>query len=125
MDSTARAAVEADVRARFEAGDLAGAVRVALEAYGSELYGFLVGLARDQGQADDAFSATCEALWKGLPKFRWESTFRVWAYTIARHELLRTARSTSRREVPVSEFPELAQAMLYARTSTRCISAPR
>jgi DNA-directed RNA polymerase specialized sigma24 family protein len=44
-------------------------------------------------------------MWKGLPKFRWESTLRVWAYRIARNEFLHTARATTRakREVPVSE----------------------
>ena len=109
--------IEIELRRRFDAHDLDGALSAALDAYGDELFAFLLGLARDRGHADDVFGATCERLWKGLPAFRWESTFRVWAYAVARNEFLRATRSTKRkREVPVSQV--LEQAIARVRSAT-------
>jgi len=95
---------EATLRRRFEAGDLDGTLSFAIETYGAELYGFVAGLARNTGIADDVFGAMCERMWKGLPKFRWESSLRVWAYQIARNEFLRSTRRTNRgkRDLPSS-----------------------
>lgn len=118
MHTDTRARLEADIRARYVAGDLEGAMHAALDGYGGELYGFLVGLARDAAMADDAFGVTCERLWRGLPGFRWESSFRVWAYTIARHVFLRLAIAPSRRETPVSSLSSLQPAIDRIRTRT-------
>jgi RNA polymerase sigma-70 factor, ECF subfamily len=112
--------IEADVKRRFDAGDLDGALSTAIDAYGSELFGFLVGLARDRAHADDVFGALCERLWKGLPAFRWQSTFRVWAYTVARNEFLRSTRrsAVAKREVPMSHVGSVQQAIDRVRTAT-------
>lgn len=112
--------VELELKRRFDAGDLDGTASAAIEAYGSELFAFLVGLARDHAHADDVFAATCERFWKGLPSFRGESTFRVWAYAIARNEFLRATRQTrnARREVPVSQVPAIEQAIHRVRSAT-------
>lgn len=83
------------IRIRFDAGDLRGAITAAIEGYGPELFGFLNGLTRDRDRAADVFGATCERLWRGLPRFRWDSPFRVWAYAIARNEFLRSLRRRS------------------------------
>ena len=116
----ARAQLEADLKRRFDAGDLDGAMASAVEGYGAELFGFLVGLTRDPVAADDVFSATCERMWRGLPKFRWDSTLRVWAYTIARNEFLRSTRTTARqkREIPVSHIASIQQAINHIRSTT-------
>ena len=60
------------------------AATAAIDRYGDELFRFLLSMARDQGAADDAFSLLCENLWLALPRFRWESSFRTWAYALAR-----------------------------------------
>lgn len=110
---------ELEIRQRFDAADMTGAMQLALEAYGDELYGFLVGLSHDRSFADDVFGATCERLWRALPKFRWESTLRTWAYTIARNEFLALRSSPQqRREVPVSEIPGLHETAVQIRTRT-------
>lgn len=116
----ANEALEAELRRRFEAGDLDGTMSAALEGYGGELYGFLVGLARDPARADDVFGATCERLWRALPKFRWDSSFRVWAYTVARNEFLRSTRETTRakRHVAVSQIASIQEAIDRARSTT-------
>ena len=117
MESEALGRFELEIRRRFEAGDLDGAMRVAIEVYGGEIYGFLVGLSRNRTQADDVFGAACEAMWRGFPKFRWESTLRIWAYTIARNEFFRQA-TAAKREVLIDKVPALREAMTAVRTTT-------
>lgn len=112
--------LELAIRSRFDAGDLDGAIAKALEGYADELFGFLIGLARDRTQAEDAFSAACERMWRGLPKFRWDSTFRVWAYRIARNEFLRTTRAVTkaRKNTPISEIASVRAAVSKMRSTT-------
>ncbi len=116
----AREQLEARIRERWDANDFDVALTAAIEGYGPELYGFLVGLAHDRTRADDAFAATCERMWKGLPAFRWTSTLRVWAYQIARNEFLRTLREVSRgqRQLPLSDVPSVQLAYDRARSTT-------
>jgi RNA polymerase sigma-70 factor (ECF subfamily) len=120
MDVSDRAEVEAELRRRAEAGDLEGVITRAIRAYGPELLGFLGGLARDPVDTDEIFSAVCERLWRGLARFRWDSSFRVWAYAVARNEFYysRRAVSKARRGVPISEVPSIHQAIAEVRSST-------
>lgn len=101
-----RAEVEQTIRARHDKGDLDGATTLAVETYGAELYGFLHALARDDDMASEAFSTFTEDLWKGLGKFRWESSLRTWCYALARNALHRVRRDPARRAgrlVPLSQ----------------------
>jgi RNA polymerase sigma-70 factor (ECF subfamily) len=120
VDVAERAELEARIRAAFDGGDFAAAATEAIRGYGPELFGFLVGLAHDEQVASDAFSAFCSDLWRDLPRFRWESTFRTWAYMLARHQLYRAARERGkrRREVTPSEAPEVAALAIAVRTAT-------
>ncbi len=120
MEVEARNELEARVRERCEAGDIDGGLTAAIEGYGPELYGFLLGLAHDRTRADDAFAAACERMWKGLPAFRWTSTLRVWAYQIARNEFLRAMRDVTRarRQVPLSQVPSVNLAFERVRSTT-------
>jgi RNA polymerase sigma factor (sigma-70 family) len=115
-----RGEVEAEIRRRFDAGDLDAAITAALDAYGGELFGFLVGLTGDRDRAGDVFGALCERMWRGLPRFRWGSSFRVWAYTIARNEFLRAATGGARadRRVRLSQVPSLQAAVSRVRSAT-------
>ncbi len=111
---------EAGIKAAWDRKDFNAAISTALDRYGDELFGFLTALARDQTQAEDAFSAACERMWRGLPAFRWESTLRVWAYRIARNEFLRTTRDVARarKGVPISQVASIQKAVDRARTTT-------
>src|SRR3569832_528151 len=40
---------------------------------------------RDETAAADSFAEFAEGLWRGLPSFAWGSSFRTWAYAIARN----------------------------------------
>jgi RNA polymerase sigma-70 factor (ECF subfamily) len=106
-----RAAIEARIRDATTAGDYQRAATEALQLYGSELFGYLCNVARDEDLASDAFGATCERLWKGLPAFRWESSLRSWLYTIARNAMSTLRAHPSRRperNASVSELDDLA-----------------
>ena len=111
---------EATIKAAWDRQDYDAAISIALDRYGDELFGFLMGLARDQTQAEDAFSAACERMWRGLPTFRWESSLRVWAYRISRNEFLRTTRDVARarKGVPISQVASVQRALDRARSTT-------
>lgn len=111
---------ESEIRNAWDAGDFDGAMTRAFERYANELFGFLRGLSRDEAQADEAFSAMCERIWRGLPKFRWDSSFRVWAYRIARNEFLRTTRDVSRarKAIPISQIPSVSRIVAQVRSTT-------
>jgi RNA polymerase sigma-70 factor, ECF subfamily len=111
---------ELAIREHCERGAFDAALTATLQLYADELFGFLRGLARDQIQAEEAFSATCERLWRGLSGFRWDSTLRVWAYRIARNEFLRTVRDTARvrKQVPLSEVASIRAAVERVRSAT-------
>ncbi len=42
------------------------------------------------------FSLFSEDVWRGLPRFAWECTFRTWAYTLARRAAYRHVRQAKR-----------------------------
>ena len=111
---------EAEIRQRCERGDLDGAVTVAIEAYGPELFGFLWGLSRDRTRAEDVFSTTCELIWLHLAKFRWQSSFRVWAYRIARNAFLRSTRETrlTRNTVALDDMSTVRGILAVVRSTT-------
>ncbi len=95
------------------------ATTAALRRYGVELLGFLRALAGDHDLAADAFSELGEDVWKGLPRFRWESSLRSWLYSLARNALAQLRRDPRRRRdrnLPLSVAPEMAA---LVRTVTR------
>ena len=109
--------VERAIRALADAGDLDGAITRAIEAYGDELLGFLLGLTGDRDRADDLFSEMCERAWRNLERFRWESTLRVWMYAIARNAFF-TGVTRDRRHVPLSGAPSVQAAAQRVRSAT-------
>lgn len=109
--------VERDVRALCDAGDHAAAATAALRGYGPELYSFLAAIHRDD--ADDVFSEVSARMWRGIPKFAWQSSLRTWAYTIARNTSL-TARVAGARSREVAlDDSEAAKLAVEVRTATK------
>lgn len=76
---------EETIRAYWAVGDFTRAAEHAIRSYGDEIYRFLYGFHRDEHHADEVFSAFAERLWRALPAFRWECSFRTWSYTLARN----------------------------------------
>ncbi|MCU0682487.1 MAG: sigma-70 family RNA polymerase sigma factor [Polyangiaceae bacterium] len=114
-----RAQTEATLREWHERGDFAAVVTFALRCYGPEVLGFLVALRHDPEAVSEIFSQFCEDLWAGVPRFAWESSFRTWAYVLARHAMARHQKDAyRRRRVPLSEHPALFELEQQVRTQT-------
>jgi RNA polymerase sigma-70 factor (ECF subfamily) len=97
MDEAARERLEQAVRHLCERGDYESAATEVLRGYGSEIFGFLVAVHGSEADASDAFSDLAEAIWRGLPRFAWESTVRTWAYAVARNITRTRKRDAARR----------------------------
>ncbi len=83
--SRIREEVESAAREAWHAGDFNAATTAIIRGYGPEVMGFIGGRMQNATAADDVFALFCEDLWKGLPKFQWRSSLRVFCYVIARH----------------------------------------
>lgn len=115
----AKAEGEATMRILCDAGDYGAAATLGLELYGPELLGFLH--ARDEHEADacEAFAVFSEDMWRGLPRFSWRSSFRTWAYVVARRAYLRVRRDSYRRKaVPITGVSQIDELVDAVRTRT-------
>ena len=114
-----RETLEADVRARCERGDHAGAAAAIVRGYGPEVIPFLASLLRgSDDELAEAFSMWCEDLVRGLPRFRFASSVRTWIYTLARHAAARLRRGDRRRGKRFVLPGELRDVALDVRTTT-------
>ena len=91
---------EAAVRRAWQKGDANGAITAALEQYGPEILGWLVGVLRDADAANDVFSAFAERLWSTFASFGWRCSVRTWAYAIARRAAVDHQRGETRPRGP-------------------------
>ena len=80
--------IDERVRQLLDAGDASAAATEALRAFGPEILRYLRSMLRNEDDAADAFSAFAENVWKGLERFRGESSLRTWAFRIAWHAAL-------------------------------------
>lgn len=105
--------VEAQIREQVVAGQIDAATTLAINTYGPELHGYLLAVTHDQHSADEAFALACEAIWKALPGFRWESSLRTWAYAIVRRVLAqyrqRPAAQRLEQRIPSSMLHSIAE----------------
>src|SRR4051812_25400520 len=85
--------VDGEAAAFVAAGELDKAATRLMEAYGSEIYGFLMNLMGNETAASDVFSQFGEDLWSGLSKFQFKSSARTWLYVLARHAGARYRRT--------------------------------
>jgi RNA polymerase sigma-70 factor (ECF subfamily) len=110
---------EIAIRTHHERAEWSDAVTAGLREYGPEIFGFLVATSGSEDQAADIFSQFSLDLWQGVRKFRWQSSFRTWAYTLARHAWLRVGQKAQRRrERPLSECSKLSEIEQQIRSET-------
>ncbi|MGH1347404.1 MAG: RNA polymerase sigma factor [Nannocystales bacterium] len=124
MTPEQRQELEAQVREAAEELRFDDAATRALRGYGPELLGFLVGAARDDDLALDAFSMFSEDLWRGLEGFQWRASLRTWSYTLARRALYR-ARKARGRGPAVDPLSSEAYNNLAERIRTQTITILR
>ncbi|MDC0747074.1 RNA polymerase sigma factor [Polyangium mundeleinium] len=113
--------LERDIRRRLTEGDHEKATTLAIRGFGAEIFGFLVALHRDEQDAEEVFAAFSERLWRDVRTFRGDSSFRTWAYVLARHASLNYRRDTRRRENrqrPLPEGSELSAIVEQVRSET-------
>ena len=102
---------ETAIASHLDRGDLRGAATRAMQAYGPQVLGYLVAVLRDEDNAREVFSQFAEDLWKGLPRFRRECSFRAWAFKLAWHAASRFHRDPYRqrgRRLVTSDASRLA-----------------
>lgn len=111
--------IEQDIASALAAGQRERAITLALETYGPELLGYLHAIL--QRDADELFSELCERLWRGLTSFRGDSSFRTWAYRIARnlvHDRLRARARPLGQPLPLEEASEVQRIAQELRSTT-------
>ncbi len=116
----AKPLLEAQVREACDKEDFRLAATLVLEGYGPEILGYLRACS-SPSLVDDSYAEFATDLWSGLPKFRWRSTMRVWAYVLARHAALRLSRAQRRRvqrELGAAEPEWLIETAARTRTPT-------
>jgi RNA polymerase sigma-70 factor (ECF subfamily) len=121
VDATTQAGLETRIRDLHQAGDLRAAATCALEGYGPEIFGCMVGLLSSDQDAEEAFADFAEDVWVGLPGFGWRSTFRTWAYVLARNAVrrLHTGPEGRRRAERLSRSPDVERLEVLVRSVTR------
>lgn len=100
---SSREQVEARLHALCLRGEYGPAVELGMRSYGPEIRRLMASVLHHPELAKDAFSLFSENLVKGLPGFRWESSFRTWAYRLARNACYHQLHAPTFREQPVSE----------------------
>jgi RNA polymerase sigma-70 factor, ECF subfamily len=98
--------LEHEIRDSLEQGDHSAVAGLAIRGYGAELFGFLRALHRDEEDAAEVFACFSERLVRDLPTFRGGSSFRTWAYALARHASLNYRRDTQRRDRKQDQLPD-------------------
>jgi RNA polymerase sigma-70 factor (ECF subfamily) len=119
MVGDARAELESRLRAAHAEGDMASAATMALREYGPEILGLLLAMLRDSEQAAEVYAQFSADFWAALPRFRWESSLRTWAYVLARNAVHAVRRDPhARRRAALSDHPEVEDIVARARTTT-------
>jgi RNA polymerase sigma-70 factor (ECF subfamily) len=111
-------ALEEEIGACLDRGDLGAAATAAVRGYGPQILGYLVAVLRDDGAGFDVFSQFSEDLWRGIGGFRRDSSFRTWAYKLAWHAAKRYRRDAFRRRVRPLGTGEISKIAEEVRSST-------
>ena len=113
---TENRATEIDALLKDRAFDRAATAII--EAYGAELFGFLVNVLGNDDDAAEVFSQVGEDLWRGLATFRGSCSARTWLYVLARNAVLKFRRAPFRRHLHLTGDRLFDAAVHTARTPT-------
>lgn len=118
MTDEQRRTLEDRIRQEHVGGNIRGAIALAIEGYGAEMNGFLLGRA---DSADDAAEAYCmfeDDLLAQLKGFEWRSSFRTWAYKVAHHALARFHKGAARRATRETSLMSHQEVLAKSRSLT-------
>ncbi|NMO19231.1 sigma-70 family RNA polymerase sigma factor [Pyxidicoccus fallax] len=85
--------LEQDLHEACERGNLEQALEWALAAYGPEVMRLMGTVLQDYGRSREAFGRFQADLRRELPEFRWQCSFRPWAYRLARNACFQVTRA--------------------------------
>ena len=94
------AETEASLLARAQAGDV-GAFERLSGAYADRLFMLLVRLLGDRAEAEDVAQEVMVRAWRGIARFRGQSSYFTWLYRIAVNEANRALDKRARRPAGV------------------------
>jgi RNA polymerase sigma-70 factor, ECF subfamily len=96
------AETEASLVARAQAGDITAFERLS-SAYADRLFMLLLRLLGDRGEAEEVAQEVMLRAWRGISRFRGQSSYFTWLYRIAVNEADRALRKKARRpaDVPI------------------------
>ena len=95
------AQTEASLLARAQAGDV-GAFERLSGAYADRLFMLLFRLLGDRAEAEDVAQEVMLRAWRGIARFRGQSSYFTWLYRIAVNEANRALEKRARRPAGVS-----------------------
>ena len=84
---------EQELVAKIRAGAYDRAATLALDLYGSEIYGYLINYCGGESTAAEVFGQFGEDMWNGLARFSFGCAVRSWLYVIARNAASRYHRA--------------------------------
>jgi RNA polymerase sigma-70 factor, ECF subfamily len=90
------AGTEASLLARAQAGDITAFEQLS-GGYADRLFMLLVRLLGDRGEAEDVAQEVMLRAWRGIARFRGQSSYFTWLYRIAVNEANRALDSRARR----------------------------
>jgi len=95
------AETEASLIARAQAGDVSAFERLS-GAHADRLFMLLLRLLGDRGEAEDVAQEVMLRAWRGIARFRGQSSYFTWLYRIAVNEANRALEKRARRPADVS-----------------------
>jgi RNA polymerase sigma-70 factor, ECF subfamily len=109
---------ETQIRAHLARGDARLAATVTIRAYGPSVLRYLRSVLRDEEVAAEVFADFSEHLWKGIGKFRGESSVSTWAYRVAWGAVRRFAGDPYRKRRRFLATGEASQLAEQVRSTT-------
>jgi RNA polymerase sigma-70 factor (ECF subfamily) len=94
------------------------AATAAILGYGPHVLGYLIALVHDRELGRELFAETCERLWRGLPSFRRDGSFRGWTYRIAWNVAQDHFRHPERRRLRRLATTEISSVVESVRSAT-------
>jgi len=99
---------EASLIARAQAGDVAAFERLS-SAYADRIFMLLLRLLGERGEAEDVAQEVMLRAWRGITRFRGQSSYFTWLYRIAVNEANRVLEKRARRPAAVAIGPDELQ----------------
>lgn len=100
---------EARAAAALKASDRRSALRILMDAYGSEIFRYCYRMVQDRELAEDLLQTVFLNAYTSFERFRFDSSLRTWLYGISQHrclDALKHRRRWRQRFRLVGELPE-------------------